>query len=73
MGSNGQGARRARRGFTAEFKAEPMRLLAERRAAGTTAIQVGRILDVRLDQLRAWARLQYEAAGAGGGRGGRNA
>jgi len=65
MGSNKQGARRVRRGFTAEFKAEAVRLLAERRAAGATASQVGRELDVRPDQLRAWARLQHEAAGAG--------
>jgi len=65
MGSNKQGVRRVRRGFTAEFKAEAVRLLAERRAAGATASQVGRELDVRPDQLRAWARLQHEAAGAG--------
>ena len=40
-------------------------MLAERRAAGVTASQVGRELDVRPDQLRTWARLQHEAAGAG--------
>lgn len=65
MGSSKKGIRRERRGFTAEFKAEAVRLLAERRAAGATATQVGRELDVRPDQLRAWSRLQHEASGAG--------
>jgi len=65
MGSNTKGTRRERRGFRAEFKAEAVRLLAERRAAGATASQVGRELDVGPDQLRAWARLQHEANGAG--------
>ena len=63
--SNTKGTRRERCGFTAEFKAEAVRLLAERRAAGATASQVGRKLDVGPDQLRAWARQQHEANGAG--------
>jgi len=65
MKTSKKGARRERRGFTAEFKAEAVRMLAERRATGATATQVGRELDVRPDQLRAWARLQHEVTGAG--------
>ena len=38
-----------------------MRLVAERRAAGATLAQVGRDLEVRPDQLRAWARLPRDA------------
>ena len=47
-----------RREFSEEFKAEAVRLAAERRAAGGTLTQVGRELDVRPDQLRAWAKRQ---------------
>jgi transposase len=47
--------RRERRVFSAEFKAEAVRLVAERRAAGVSLAQVGRELDVRPDLLRAWA------------------
>ena len=53
---------RARRAFSAEFKAEAVRLVAERRARGGTAAQVCRELDVRPEQLRAWAR-DYAPAG----------
>jgi transposase len=59
--------RRERRGFSAEFKAEAVRMVEERRAAGATLAQVGRELDVRPDQLRAWARQQREAQGVGSG------
>ena len=52
----GSAGRRERREFSAEFKAEAVRLVAERRAAGVTLAQVGRELDVRPDRLRAWAR-----------------
>ncbi len=62
--STKQGARRERRGFTTDFKAEAVRLQAERRAAGAAATQVGRELDVRPEQLRTWARVQHEATGA---------
>ena len=55
---------RERRAFSAEFKAEAVRLVAERRAAGATLTQVGRELDVRPDQLRAWTRQQRGASGA---------
>ena len=48
--------RRERRAFSAEFKAEAVRLVAERRAAGVPLAQVGRELDVRLDQLRRWSQ-----------------
>jgi transposase len=67
MKSNRKSERRERREFSAEFKAEAVRLVAERRAAGTTLAQVGRELDVRPDQLRAWARQQRGAPGTGSG------
>ena len=51
-----------RRGFTLEFKAEAVRLLAER-PAGLSVTQLARQLDVRPEQLRAWAR-QHGAATA---------
>ncbi|MGH7653561.1 MAG: IS3 family transposase [Gemmatimonadaceae bacterium] len=52
----GSGGRRERREFSAEFKAEAVRLVAARRAVGASLTQVGRELDVRPDQLRAWAK-----------------
>jgi transposase len=58
--------RRERRAFSAEFKAEAVRLVAERRALGVTLSQIGRELDVRPEQLRAWARQQTGDAGATG-------
>jgi transposase len=63
----GARARRERREFSAEFKAEAVRLVAERRAAGGTLAQVGRELDVRPDQLREWAKQQRRAEGGTGG------
>jgi transposase len=54
----GAGGRRERRVFSAEFKAEAVRLVADRRAVGATLAQIGRELDVRPDQLRAWTRKQ---------------
>ena len=48
--------KRERREFSAEFKTGAVRLAAERRAAGGTLTQLGRELDVRPDQLRAWAK-----------------
>ena len=44
-----------RRGFTREFKAEAVRLLAER-PAGMTVAQLARQLDLRVEQLNTWAR-----------------
>ena len=61
----GPAGRRERRAFSAEFKAEAVRLVAERRAAGVSVAQLGRELDVRPDQLRAWARQQGGESGAG--------
>ncbi len=43
---------RERRAFTAEFKLEAVRRMAERRAAGVSLRQVARELDVRDDLLR---------------------
>jgi transposase len=60
--SNGQ--QRERRAFTAEFKLEAVRRVAERRAAGASLRQVARELDVRDDLLRKWARQATERAGA---------
>ena len=67
MKSNGKAGQRERRAFSAEFKAEAVRLVAERRAAGASLAQVGRELDVRPDQLRAWARQYRRDTGAGAG------
>jgi transposase len=53
-----------RRFFSAEFKLEAVRRLAERRAQGVSVTQVSRELDVRPDMLRAWARQVREREGA---------
>ena len=65
MGSSKKIVRRERREFSADFKAEAVRMVAERRAAGASLTQIGRALDVRPDQLRAWVRAQGEANGTG--------
>jgi transposase-like protein len=57
---------RERRAFSAEFKAEAVRLVAERRAMGVTLAEVGRELDVRPDQLRAWTRHARREGGTEG-------
>jgi transposase len=64
MKSSKKSERRERRTFSAEFKVEAVRLMAERRAAGATLAQVGRELDVRPDQLRAWTRQARERTGS---------
>lgn len=51
-----ESSKRTRRAFTAEFKLEAVRLMQARRASGVPLTQIGRELDVRPDQLRAWAR-----------------
>ena len=61
----GVAGRRERRAFSAQFKAEAVRMIAERRASGVPLTQIGRELDVRPDQLRAWARQQTRDAGSG--------
>src|SRR5262245_39356507 len=63
MRANRKAERRPRRAFNAEFKAEAVRLMGERREAGATLAQIGRELDVRPDQLRAWARQQRDGNG----------
>ena len=65
MTSNKKPARRERRAFSEEFKAEAVRMVAERRAAGATLTQVGRELDVRPDQRRDWARLPRDVSRVG--------
>ena len=52
------GPPRAKRVFTAEFKAEAVQLLRTRQAEGATLAAVSRELDVSADQLRAWERQQ---------------
>ena len=52
----------ARRGHTAEFKVEAVRLLRERRASGLTLQRVSEELEIGPDLLRCWAK-QVEAAG----------
>jgi len=47
-------AKRTRRTFTAEFKQEAVRRMAERRAQGTSLQQISRELDVGADMLRTW-------------------
>lgn len=64
MKSSKKVGRRERRAFSAEFKAEAVRLMTERRATGGTLAQVSRELDVRADQLRAWARQGRERSGS---------
>ncbi|MGH3629608.1 MAG: IS3 family transposase [Sciscionella sp.] len=57
----GSAGRRERREFSTEFKAEAVRMAAERRAAGSTLADVGRELDVTPNQLREW-RLRQRGA-----------
>ena len=47
--------KRTRRVFTAEFKQEAVRRMADRRAQGVSVQQIGRELDVSADLLRSWA------------------
>lgn len=58
MKSSKKVARRERRSFSPEFKAEAVRVVIERRAQGAKLSEIGRELDVRPDQLRAWTRAQ---------------
>ena len=59
----GAAGRRERREFSTEFKAEAVRMVAERRALGVSLTQIGRELDVRPDRLRAWAKEQRRDTG----------
>ncbi len=56
MAKAAQSTKRTRRIFSAEFKQEAVRRMAERRAQGVTVQQIGRDLDVRPEMLRVWAR-----------------
>lgn len=56
MGSKKGAGRRERRAFSDEFKAEAVRLMHEGRAGGRSLAQIGRELEIRPEQLRAWAR-----------------
>ena len=47
--------KQSRRVFSAEFKQEAVRRMAERRAQGVSLQQIGRELDVGADMLRSWA------------------
>ena len=69
-GPAGPAGPRERRAFSTEFKADAVRMLAERRALGVSLAQVGRELDVRLNQLRAWAHQARGTSGGSGGSGG---
>lgn len=55
---------RQRRAFTAEFKVEAVRRMAERRGAGVSLKQIARELDVRDDLLRKSQRQAAERNGA---------
>ncbi len=66
MGSSKKGVRRERRVFNAEFKAEAVRMMAERRTAGVSVAQIGRELAVRPDLLRVWAKERPATAEPGG-------
>jgi transposase len=55
-GKAGSVARRERRAFSADFKREAVRLLADRRAVGVSLTQVARELDVGAGLLQIWAR-----------------
>ncbi len=58
------GERRERRSFSAEFKLEAVQLMRSRRAQGVSLEQIGRELEVRPDQLRAWSRQLDKRSGA---------
>lgn len=56
--------KRERRSFSAEFKLEAVQLMRSRRAQGVSLEQIGRELEVRPDQLRAWSRQADKRSGA---------
>ena len=58
------GARRAKRFFSAEFKAEAVHLMRRRRAQGIPLAQIGRELDVAPTLLWEWAR-KLDGGGTG--------
>jgi len=64
MAKAAKSAKRTRRIFSAEFKQEAVRRMAERRAQGVSVRQIGRDLDVRPEMLRGWARQLAAQGGA---------
>jgi transposase len=68
MAARKKAGRRERRTFSAEFKAEAVRLLQERRALGGSLAQLSRELEVSPEQLRDWARRAGAAANSAGPR-----
>jgi len=54
MAKAAKSTKRTRRIFSAEFKQEAVRRLAERRAQGMSVQQISRELDVRPELLRSW-------------------
>ena len=56
--------KRTRRIFSAEFKQEAVRRMAERRAQGVSVQQVSREVDVRPEMLRAWKHQLTTQGGA---------
>jgi transposase len=61
--SSGTG-RRAKRTFSAEFKAEAVHLMRRRRAEGMALTQIGRELDIAPTLLWGWAK-QLDGGGTG--------
>jgi transposase len=64
MAKAAKSSKRTRRIFSAEFKREAVRRMAERRAQGVSVQQIGRDLDVRPEMLRVWARQLAAQSGA---------
>ena len=58
-----QKQKQTRRVFSAAFKQEAVRRMAERRAQGVTVKQIGQELDVRPEVLRSWKRQIDERSG----------
>lgn len=54
MTKSATSTKRTRRVFSAAFKQEAVRRLAERRAQGVSVQQISRALDVRPELLRSW-------------------
>ena len=56
--------RQARRKFSAEFKADALRLVQQRRAEGVTWAQIGRELDIKPTLLCEWMRQSEDRVAA---------
>jgi transposase len=64
MAKAAKSTKRTRRIFSAEFKQEAVRRMAERRAQGVSVQQIGRELDVRPEMLRVWKQQLAAQGGA---------